>query len=80
MLVLAISQITDLLLPTEKILWHKKQEPKNQNTNTIAKYIPILIGAILIIFSIALLIPSFLSQRLTTIDTFYSIILFFVNT
>ena len=73
---LTISKITDQLLSTEKILWHKKPEPKNQNPEPRSKYIPILIGAILMIISIALLIPSFLSQKLTTTDTLYAIILF----
>jgi hypothetical protein len=57
MVVIGISKITDHLIPTERILWQGKPEPKAYNKGGI-KLIPILIGAILLIWSIGYLLLS----------------------
>ena len=70
-----ISKITDHLLPTEKILWHKLPEPKAPSKGRAEKF-PILAGAILVILFSLLFIHSALSRTTqTTILTFYFVLI-----
>ena len=68
-----ISKITNYLLPTEKILWHKLPEPKALGEGK-AKSTQILTGAILVIIFSILFIGSALSKNpQTAILTLYFI-------
>jgi fumarate reductase subunit C len=57
MVVIGISKITDHLLPTEEVLWQGKPEPKAYSIGVV-KFIPILIGAIFLIWSLVNLLLS----------------------
>ena len=55
-----MSKITEYLLPTEQILWHRLPEPKAPGEGR-AKFIPILIGVIFVSLFSLLVIYSVLS-------------------
>ncbi len=72
--VIKISKITDHLTSTEKVLWHRKPDPKAPKSKVKAKIIPILITAILLVLAIVFVIPPFLMWSVSVTNLTYIIL------
>jgi hypothetical protein len=70
--VIGISRIMDHLTSTEKVLWHRKPDPKAYS-KVRTRTIPIIIATILVILSIVFLFPPFLIETIEPTNLTYII-------